>query len=226
MTKPMAIPSALTIKRRDTTPKANFVKAHSSNGRGIAVARKARNTSQIASAAQISPDKPLTEKQRLFVQAWAEGNSLTVSAKRAGYTTDKLSYRLARMPNILALKHEYEKKYERAAQMSRAKVLEGFKDSIAMATLMSEPMTMIAGWREIGRLCGYYAPVETRVKMDVTGEVTMNRLSTLSDAELLEMIERKPDEQGLDQGSGEAPGSTTLLSRHQARAHDSCEDVE
>ena len=94
------------------------------------------------------------------------------------------------MPNILAYKAKFERQYEAAAQMSRQKVMEGFKESIEMAKLMAEPMTMIAGWREIGKLCGYYAPVETRVKVDVSGNVTMNQLTQMTDAELLEMIEK------------------------------------
>jgi len=209
MTKPMAIPTVRAAKRKDTSPKADFSTRRSNLGHGVEIARKAKLTNSAAQAAEVSPDKPLTTKQKQFVQAWAEGNSLSIAAQRAGYAADGVAYRLARMPNILALKNQYEKKYERAAQMSRAKVLEGFKDSIAMATLMSEPMTMIAGWREIGKLCGYYAPVETRVKMDVTGNITMDRLTQLSDAELLELIEKKPegesdDDRGTDAGDDEA----------------------
>jgi len=156
----------------------------------IATARTYLDTSSHANAALVSPDKPLTEKQKQFVKHWAQGESITSASVRAGYNDGAtIAYRMVRMPNILALKHEYEKKYEKEAQMSRALVLEGFKDAIAMATLMSEPMSMIAGWREIGKLCGYYAPVETRVKMSVEGSVVMERLSSLSDAELLEMVE-------------------------------------
>lgn len=195
MTAPQANPSVRAQKRRDVTPKADFIRAKDravrDDTRGIAIARSAtKNTSSAAAAAEIDPDKPLTTKQRQFVEAWAKGDSIPNACLRAGYSDDGIGYRLARMPNILALKHEYEAEYEQAAEMDRKQVMEGFKEAIEMAKLMADPTAMISGWREIGRMCGYYAPVEARVKIDITGNVTMTRLTQMTDAELLEMIER------------------------------------
>jgi hypothetical protein len=39
-------------------------------------------------------------------------------------------------------------------------------------------------------LCGYYAPVEHRVKVDVTGNIILDRMNSMSDAELLEVISK------------------------------------
>ena len=66
--------------------------------------------------------------------------------------------------------------------------LDGFKEAIEMARLMAEPANMIAGWREIGKMCGYYAPVETRVKVDVSGNIVLDKMNSLTDAELLKII--------------------------------------
>jgi len=195
MTAPMANPSVRAQKRRDTKPKADFItskdRSLGDDTRGIAVARSAaKNTSSAAAASEIDPNKPLTVKQRQFAEAWAKGESIPNASLRAGYADDHLGYRLARMPNILALKHQYELKYEADAQMDRKQVMEGFKEAIEMAKLMADPTAMISGWREIGKMCGYYAPVETKVKIDITGNVTMTRLTQMSDAELLELIEK------------------------------------
>jgi hypothetical protein len=195
MTAPMANPSKRALKMRDLAPKADFVKANTrgknAEKRGVDVARaRGKSTASAASAAEIDPDKPLTEKQKAFVASWAKGNTIGRACLDAGYSDDGLGYRLARMPNVLALKAQYEAKYEATAEMDRKQVMEGLKESIEMAKLMSEPATMIAGWREIGKLCGYYAPVETKVKVDITGNVTMTRLTQMTDAELLEMIEK------------------------------------
>jgi hypothetical protein len=159
--------------------------------RGTAVARKAtKSTASAASASEVDVDKPLTDKQKAFVHSWAKGNSIGRASLDAGFADDGVGYRLARMPNILALKAQYAAKYEEEAQMDRRQVMEGLKESIEMAKLMSEPSTMIQGWKVIAQMCGYMAPVETRVKVDITGNVTMGKLNALSDAELLEMIER------------------------------------
>lgn len=182
---------ARQAKREDTSPKPRVQNRQAGDATRGAGARIYPNTSTMAAVANISPTKPLTEKQKLFTKFWAEGESILSAAAKAGYDDNgTYAYRMVKQPNILALKAKYEKQYEESVQMDRRQVMEGFKEAIEMAKLMAEPATMIAGWREIGKLCGYYAPVETKVKVDVTGSVTMKTLTQLSDAELLELIEK------------------------------------
>lgn len=179
---------------KDTTPQTKRSVRGNNKGRGLEAARaRGVDTSNLNAeemAEVIDPDKPLTEKQKLFVKYWAQGDSLTSAGLRAGYSEGgmKVVYRLAKMPNILALKSEYELKWEADNQMSRQKVMNGMLESIEMAKLMAEPSSMIAGWREIGKICGYYAPIEHKVKVDVTGNIVLDKLNALSDAELLKII--------------------------------------
>ena len=157
--------------------------------RGVATARQAAKTNNsAASASEIDVDKPLTDKQKAFVQSWAKGNSIGRACLDAGFAEDSIGYRLVRQPNVLALKAQLSSKYEEEAQMDRKQVMDGFKEAIEMAKLMAEPANMIAGWREIGKMCGYYAPVETRVKVDVSGNIVLDKMNSLSDAELLKII--------------------------------------
>lgn len=136
------------------------------------------------------PDKPLTPTQKLFVEAVAKGDSISAASLRAGYNHDVSGYQALKAPNVRKALALEKAKYETAAQMTRVEVMEGLKEAIDMARLMSEPMAMIAGWREVGKMCGYYAPVETKLKIDITGNVTMSRLTAMSDTELLELIEK------------------------------------
>lgn len=165
---------------------------HRGGVRGVDVirAKATKTNNSAASAAEIDVNKPLTDRQKAFVQSWAKGNSIGRAALDAGFADDGVGYRLARQPNVLKMRAEMAAQYEADAQMDRKQVMEGFKEAIDMARLMAEPANMIAGWREIGKLCGYYAPVETKLKVDITGNVTMTRLTQMSDAELLELIER------------------------------------
>ena len=193
MTARMKNPSVRAQRRHDLEPKADFVRANmrgkNAETRGVDVARaRGKETCSAASASEIDVNKPLTEKMKRFVLAWAEGDTIPNACARAGYADDGLGYRLARMPNVLALKAQHEARYEESVQMTRKKVMDGMLESIEMAKLMSEPASMIAGWREIGKICGYYAPVEHKVKVDVSGNVVHQRLSGMSDADLLEMI--------------------------------------
>lgn len=192
MTKPMANPTPRALKRRNVEPTPitrDRKKRGASAAPRIAEARAAKkSTNSAASASEIDPDKPLTEKQRQFVKFWAEGDTIPNATLRAGFSDDGLGYRLARAPNILALKAKYEAEWQETRQMTREKVMDGMLESIEMAKLMAEPSSMIAGWREIGKICGFYAPVETRVKVDVTGNIALDRLNSMSDAELLKII--------------------------------------
>ncbi len=159
--------------------------------------RRGIDTSSAAGAMLVDVDKPLTQQQKLFVEHWAKGDSKGSAALKAGYNDESPGYRLCRQPNVLAAYREEKKKYEAAADMDRKQVMEGLKEGIDMARMQSDPATMITGWKTIGQMCGYFAPVETRLKIDVTGNVTMSRLSALSDAELLELIEQgSQDEHG------------------------------
>lgn len=198
MTAPSTRPEAmaLTAKRKDTTPKKlkRQRSAHDTT-RGVGEARSLPNTGTLEAVRAISPDKALTEKQKLFTKFWAQGESILSASAKAGYNdSGTYAYRLVQQPNVLALKSKYEAEYRESVMMDRQQVMEGLKESIDMAKLMSEPATMIAGWREIGKLCGFYAPVEQKIKIDVSGDVTMRTLNQLSDAELLELIQKgNPD---------------------------------
>lgn len=184
---------ARSAKRKDLTPKPRSKARGANTGRGAAAVRaRGTDTSNLSAeemAEVISPDKPLTMKQQQFVMFWAQGESIPNAALKAGYC-DKgtIAYRLVKMPNVLKLKHEFEAKWEADNQMSRQKVMNGMLEAIEMAKLMAEPASMIAGWREIGKLCGYYAPVEHKVKMDITGNIVLDKMNSLSDAELLKII--------------------------------------
>lgn len=189
-TRPESI--AMTAKKNDTTPKEKTRRGI----RGLdpkATIGEARSrgidTSTNAGARSVSPDKPLTEKQKLFVKHWAEGESITSASLRAGYNDGaSVAYRMVQMPNVLALKAKYAAAYEEVSQMTRKKVMDMHMEAYDMARLMAEPATMVSAAREIGKMCGYYAPVEHRVKVDVTGNIILDRMNSLSDAELLKVI--------------------------------------
>lgn len=157
--------------------------------RGVAV-RKATNTGTMAAAASVSEDKPLTEMQKLFVKFWAEGDTIPNAAVRAGYNNQpSIGYRMAKMPNILALKAKYAAEYEATVQMTKKKVMDMHLEAFEMAKLMAEPATMVSAAREVGKLCGYYEPKKVDINVNVNGNPMLDRMNRLSDAELLKFIE-------------------------------------
>ena len=173
------------------TPITPKPKAQRGSGKSVEAARaRGKETCSAKKAALVDVNKPLTDMQKEFVRQWAQGESITTAAARAGFSGSgsNVGYRLARQPNVLAYKATFEKKYEEAAQMSRKKVMDMHMEAFEMAKLMSEPASMVSAAREIGKMCGYYAPVEVKMKVDVQGNIVANQLNAMTDAELLEAI--------------------------------------
>lgn len=196
----MATASKTPKTPKTKPPRASRTRAKDQDtGRKAAVRAKYAETTTMAAAAMVPVDKPLTTQQRLFVQHWAKGETIPNAMARAGYNDQpSYGYRMAKMPNILALYNEEKAKYEEAAQMTRQRVMDGLLEAVEMAKLMAEPATMVSGWREIGKMCGYFEPKKVDINVNVTGNVIHQRLNQLSDAELLKIIQEQGAEPLLD----------------------------
>ncbi len=151
-------------------------------------ARQYLSTTSAKNAALTDPNKPLTLQQREFAKLWASGESIASATVRAGYADEGFGYRMARMPSILRVYQAEKAAYEQASQMTRKKVMDGLLEAVEMAKLMAEPATMVSGWREIGRMCGYYEPVKHTLDINIKGDVTLRQLNSMSDAELLKAL--------------------------------------
>lgn len=138
-------------------------------------------------------ERPLTERQRMFVRYWAQGETPRTAAVMAGYseTSSRMGWTLSHDPAILALYREEKKLYEEAAQLSRAKVMTMLKDAYDHAKLIDEPATMVAAARELGKMAGYYEP-DKKIIAVVGGKVAEQMLR-MTDEELLKIIEEKGD---------------------------------
>ncbi len=155
----------------------------------VATVRAARGTNTMADAAAVLPDKPLTEKQKAFAVARARGESIPNAMALAGYNEQpSYGYRMDKMPNVRALMQQEQALYAEAAQMSRKKVIDMHLEAYDAAKLLSEPATMVAAAREIGKICGLYEP--QKVQIDISGSVQheIHRLEAMSDTELLEVL--------------------------------------
>jgi len=153
-----------------------------------------RVTISQTSLATGNPVLSLTQKQKLFVDALLHGQSQSMAARSAGYGNANVeASRLMKKPKIHEALQHLQRKYERASQMSRKKVMDGMLEAIEMAKIQAEPATMVNGWREIGRMCGYYAAEKRVLDINITAKRAVDKLETLTDAELLEMIDKDSD---------------------------------
>ena len=73
-------------------------------------------------------------------------------------------------------------------RVSKDNVLTGLLEAVAVAQAQQNPAAMIAGWRELGRMLGYYQPEEHKITMGADGARLQARLTSMSDAELLALV--------------------------------------
>lgn len=143
----------------------------------------------------LDPDAPLTEMQRQFVTFFVDQQmTQTAAARAAGFAQPgTAANQMMQHPKIARAIAERRAEYAAASQVTKKKVIDGFLESIEMAKIKADPLTMIAGWREVGKMCGFYEPSKAKIEVSVNGQVLIQRLNTLSDEELLKIAEGDPD---------------------------------
>jgi hypothetical protein len=155
--------------------------------------KKYTGNTTVQEAALADPWKPLTEQQRLFVKAFSKGENMTNSLQAGGFSAASLAYgyRMLAMPNVAKALKESQAAYAMAAELSKKDVMDMLKEAYDMAKLMSEPASMVAAAREIGKMCGYYEPKKVDLTISTTGR---QKIEMLSDEDLFKLMEEASTE--------------------------------
>lgn len=133
----------------------------------------------------------LTPRQEQFVENYVLCGNATEAARRAGYGergAGVTATRLLKNASVLAAIDVPRAANAERFALSREAVIEELLVAIAVAKEQSNPQVVISGWREIAKMCGFYAPEKRRVEVPESGARAYARLSALSDEELLAMI--------------------------------------
>lgn len=93
-----------------------------------------------------------------------------------------------RKPAVMAARDEIRAAVARRVNITKEDVINGIKDAIEQAKLIDEPMTQIAGWREIAKMLGYDAPKQVNVTISGTVKEVRRQISALTDSELVESL--------------------------------------
>lgn len=135
-----------------------------------------------------------------FAYNMACGMIQTVAARAAGYAVPaSTALVLMKKPAVIERIIAEQAKWEKSADMTRKKVIDGLQDAIEIARLQADAQAMVAGWREIARICGYYAPEQKKINITVSGAVQLSQIEDMSDEELAKVIlegefKRLPDD--------------------------------
>jgi phage terminase small subunit len=130
----------------------------------------------------------LTAKQKRFIDEYMVDRNGAAAAVRAGYSkrcAKEAAYELLTKAHIQAVIREKEAAEAERLQLSREAAIEGFLEAVALAQAKADPAAMIAGWREIGKMLGFYAPELRSVKLSTENHALRTMYEALSDEELL-----------------------------------------
>lgn len=135
----------------------------------------------------------LTAKQVRFLAEYGKDANGTRSAIAAGYGragAHVTASRLLRNPKVQKALQARQRADATRLSLSRDRVVAGLLGAIEQAKLAGEPSSVIAGWREVGRMMGYYTPEVRRVEVSTAAAaVERGKLELLSDEALMAIVE-------------------------------------
>lgn len=136
----------------------------------------------------------LPPKQAKFVSEYLRGGNGTRAAIEAGYAAGSAhvsASRLLKNDKVAAAVRTSRCELEAKHEMSRDRVVEELLGAIEIAKANGDTGAMIRGWSEVGKLMGYYQPNKTtQIHVNISAKRIIDQLETMSDAELLQEVER------------------------------------
>lgn len=143
------------------------------------------------------------------------------AARECGYSNPwQYSKQLLSMPKIQKQLVLERRKYEKQALVSRAEIIDTFRDAIEMARMKADPGVMIKGAAELGHMCGYYQEGDTKLTVSPTGEIVLEQVRRMTDDELLILAaEAEADEARTIDGELDSENSLTRTDMLRVHPH-------
>ena len=133
----------------------------------------------------------MTPRQNQFVLEYTLSRNATSAAIKAGYsprTARQTGSDLLSNPYIRSMVTQKEAEAAERLAVTRERVIAELAKAIDVAREQRNPMAMIAGWREISKICGYYAPEKQRIELSVGDWRIRSQFEAMTDAELLAVL--------------------------------------
>lgn len=139
---------------------------------------------------------PLSTRQRSFVHAYVESGNGAAAAIKAGYSERSAKVTASRLltkANVRTAVRTQQEEIAKRLDLSREKVLAELQEAVNVARMKGDAQAMVAAWREVAKICGFYAPERKSLKTSETGHEALRRLESLSDFELLALADCTQD---------------------------------
>lgn len=133
----------------------------------------------------------LTPRQRLFVDEYVLCNNASEAARRAGYsekTAGAIATENLQKPAIRQAIEALRSDNAARLDLTRQDVLAGILEAIEMARVMADPAAMLAGYRDLARMCGFNEPEVHRVEASPGASAVVARFVAMTDEELAALV--------------------------------------
>lgn len=137
----------------------------------------------------------LTARQAKFVELYIDTGNATEAARQAGYASGSANVtacRLLNNPEVASAVSTKRREIENQHHVDRTRVINGLLEGVAIAEQKGDASNVIAGWRELGKMLGYYEPERKKVDVSLDARRVISRFERMSDAELVACVENAP----------------------------------
>lgn len=154
--------------------------------------RAARNTEfEDCPGTEVEGDRPqgFSVKQAEFLHAFSSTPFVSERAlcREIGISQTQLGRWKKDSPKFRqALDTEYRRS-QQVSNMNRKSVMRGMLEAVEMAKDMRQPGSMITGWKEIARMCGYYEPERREILLSIDSTKLLEQIQMLPKEKLLEL---------------------------------------
>lgn len=131
-----------------------------------------------------APPSLLTAEEANFVyNLEVLGLPVRKAADLAGVRAD-----IANRGHIVEAREALKRELRGSMAITKEDVIAGFKEGVDMARMLADPKTMVAGWKEIGEMLGYYAPQKVDVNLNTSIEVLQKTIRSIPTEELVKRL--------------------------------------
>ena len=133
----------------------------------------------------------LSARESSFVASFLTSGNATASAIAANFSPNGASVAGNRMLRNVRVQEALQARQNADAirlSIQREDVLAGLLEAVDTARHQQNPMAMISGLRELGRMLGFYTPEVKRLELTSCQNVTQNNITAMTDAQLLVLI--------------------------------------
>lgn len=133
----------------------------------------------------------LSPRQLAFARAYALSGCAAKAAREAGYsarTAKSQGARLLTKANLREAVRTSHREVEARLELSREQVLGELEGAVGLAKAQGNVGAMIAAWREIARICGYYMPeTQSRLHQGIVPRRSVDELESIPLNELIRL---------------------------------------